>query len=36
MPAYTPGQVINDVTDTPYTNDAWIALIDLVLDRVFR
>jgi AcrR family transcriptional regulator len=33
--AYTLGQVINDVSGTPYNNDDWVALIDLVLDRVF-
>jgi AcrR family transcriptional regulator len=33
--AYTLGQVINDVSDNSYNNDDWVALIDLVLDRVF-
>jgi hypothetical protein len=33
--AYTLGQVINDVSDTPYNNDDWVALIDLILDQVF-
>lgn len=33
--AYTLGQVINDVSDTQYSNDDWVELIDLMLDRVF-
>jgi hypothetical protein len=33
--AYTLGQVINDVSDVKYNNDDWVALIDLMLDRVF-
>ncbi len=33
--AYSLGQVINDVSDVKYNNDDWIALVDLVLDRVF-
>jgi len=33
--AYTLGQVINDVSDAKYNNDDWVALIDLILDRVF-
>jgi len=33
--AYTLGQVINDVSDINYNNDDWIALVDLILDRVF-
>jgi len=33
--AYTLGQVINDVSDHSYNNDDWVALIDLILDRVF-
>jgi AcrR family transcriptional regulator len=33
--SYTLGQAINDVSDTKYNNDDWIALIDLMLDRVF-
>lgn len=34
--AYTLGQVINDVSDNSYSNDDWVALIDLILDRVFN
>ncbi len=33
--AYTLGQVINDVSELKYNNDDWIALVDLILDRVF-
>jgi AcrR family transcriptional regulator len=33
--AYTLGQVINDVSETKYNNDDWVALIDLILDKVF-
>ncbi len=33
--AYTLGQIINDVSDVNYNNDDWIALVDLMLDRVF-
>ncbi len=33
--AYTLGQVINDVSEVKYNNDDWIALVDLILDRVF-
>jgi AcrR family transcriptional regulator len=33
--AYTLGQVINDVSDVKYNNDDWVALIDLMLERVF-
>lgn len=33
--AYTLGQVINDVATVQYDNEAWIALIDRIFDRVF-
>lgn len=33
--AYTLGQVINDVATIKYDNDAWIDLIDRVLEKVF-
>jgi|GEM_PF-1030319 hypothetical protein len=33
--AYTLGQAINDVSDTKYDNEDWIALVDQMLDRVF-
>lgn len=33
--AYTLGQVINDVSDVKYNNDDWVALVDLIIDKVF-
>jgi AcrR family transcriptional regulator len=33
--AYTVGQVVDDFTPTRMSTDAWIFLIDLILDRVF-
>jgi AcrR family transcriptional regulator len=33
--AYTVGRVVDDFTPVPMSNDAWVVLIDAILDRIF-